>query len=133
MYKLTLNEKVRFHGWIAHQDINRFYLQADFLVHTSLHEGECCVIEEALALGLPVIASRVGIANDVIIHGENGFLFSPGDKNGLYEVLSELPHRVKTCNSYSEAAYKTAEEKLDRSRSIQKLMQIYNEMKLRKM
>jgi glycosyltransferase involved in cell wall biosynthesis len=50
---------------------------ATFLIHASSYEGMSNVILEALASGLPVIASKIPGNDELIEDGKNGFLFEP--------------------------------------------------------
>lgn len=63
----------------------------DALVVPSLvPETFSIVAREAFALGLPVIASRIGALGDAIRPGDNGWLFEPGDALGLADLLRQL-------------------------------------------
>ncbi len=64
--------------------IRQLMQQAAFLVFPSeWYEGFPMVLLEAFALGLPVLASRLGSMIDIIQDGENGLLFSPGNAEDL--------------------------------------------------
>ena len=68
----------------------------DVYVHTALAESFGLVLIEALALGKPIVTSRVGIAEEVITEGENGFLFEAGNSAGLRSALeSALDERTR--------------------------------------
>lgn len=56
-----------------------YYHDADAFILTSLLEGTPNVIMEAMACGLPVVATRVGGVPELIEHGSTGFLVDPGD------------------------------------------------------
>lgn len=71
-------------------DINDFYGQSNIFVLTSDWEGTPNVVLEAMASGLPVVASRVGGIPDLIQPGKTGFLVNPGDDNSLVSLLLEL-------------------------------------------
>jgi len=55
-------------------DVERFFAMSDMLVFPSGYETYGLVVLEALASGLPVVATRVGCAPDVVVDGENGYL-----------------------------------------------------------
>ncbi|MFQ6115467.1 MAG: glycosyltransferase, partial [bacterium] len=123
--ELGIAQRVVFHGWIPHQALPKIYACADIFVHTSWHEGEGFVIEEALASGLPVVSSKVGIALDVVMPGKNGFLFAPGDIDEFVAALEHLKDRPDECQRFGAVSRAIAEEKLDRSKQVEKLIRLY--------
>ena len=60
------------------------------LVLPSFSEGLGRVLMEAMALGKPVIGSKVGGIPDLIREGQSGFLFEPGNAKELAEKLKTL-------------------------------------------
>src|SRR5262249_22796397 len=52
-------------------------------------EGFGLVLLEAMARGRPIIASRVSAIPEIVVHGETGWLVSPGDSEGLRRALGE--------------------------------------------
>jgi glycosyltransferase involved in cell wall biosynthesis len=89
-----LPDVVQFTG--ATDDMARVYRSADVVVLCSDWEGTPNVLLEALACGLPVIASDVGGVSEIVKHGENGFLVPPGDVEQLVEHarrLAQSPQR----------------------------------------
>ena len=70
--------------------------QADAVISTSLFEGFSNVIVESLCLGTPIIASDCpGANNEVIIEGQNGFLFETGNAENLAEVIKTKWKEIK--------------------------------------
>lgn len=82
--------EVELHGQIAHGEVAQLLRGLDVLVAPSRSEGLGTVILEALATGLPVVASAAGGIPEVIRSGENGLLFTPGSVEELREVLKEV-------------------------------------------
>ena len=65
--------------------------RTDVLVVPSLwYETAALVIQEAFAAGVPVIAPRLGALQERVHHGQDGFLYPPGDCQALATVLSRL-------------------------------------------
>jgi glycosyltransferase involved in cell wall biosynthesis len=76
---LGLNECVDFVGRTPHEKIPDYLYQADIFVLPSLSEGFGIVILEAMACGLPIVATRVGGVPDIVEDGVNGYLVESGD------------------------------------------------------
>lgn len=66
------------------------YQQADMFVLTSDWEGTPNVVLEAMACGLPVIATRVGGVPDIVQSGETGFVVETGNEKLMVDLLSQL-------------------------------------------
>jgi len=75
--EMGLSGKVVFSGGRA--DIPHVLRALDVLTVTSIREGCCNVILEAMATGLPVVATAVGGNPDLLSHGQTGWLFPHGD------------------------------------------------------
>lgn len=69
-----LTKRVRLTGWVTPEQALEEIVNADILVIPSFSEGLPVVAIQALAAGVAVVASRVGSLDDVVVHGENGFL-----------------------------------------------------------
>lgn len=68
-------------------DIERYYRAADVFVLPSESEGLPNVILEAMASGLPCVASSVSGTNEIVIDGVTGWTFAPGDEGHLGRAL----------------------------------------------
>ena len=83
--------RVRFHGGVPHDRITEVISAIDVLVMPSIWpETSPIVIREALASGVPVVASRIGGIPETIEDGINGLLFDAGDVDDLHRALSRL-------------------------------------------
>jgi glycosyltransferase involved in cell wall biosynthesis len=92
-----LRERVRFVGEQDEGGLGFWYSRADLCVLASYHEGYGMVLAEALARGLPVIATRAGAIPDTV-PDDAGHLVPPGDPAAMAEalrrVLCEPEHRA---------------------------------------
>ncbi|MFN3929291.1 MAG: glycosyltransferase, partial [Thermoflexus sp.] len=88
------DRRIVFRGPFAPEDRSRIYRSIDLLVIPSISpETFSRVAREALVHRVPVAASRVGALPEVIWDGVNGFLFEPGDVEGLFRVLLRIVRR----------------------------------------
>lgn len=72
------------------EEIERYYRCADMFVLPSHGEGMPNVILEAMASGLPCVATRVSGTVDLILEGKTGFMFSPGNAEELGSAVALL-------------------------------------------
>ena len=89
--ELRISERVIFAG--SRRDVPDLIAAMDLVAHPSLSEAFPQVLVEALALGKPVVASRVGGALEIIQDGTTGLLVPAGDATALGAALSELLRR----------------------------------------
>ena len=81
--EVMANDRVVFTGYLTDDDLVQAYASADVFVFPSENDTFGNVVLEAMASGLPVVAARSGGPLDMVHHGENGFLFEPGDVRNL--------------------------------------------------
>jgi len=81
---------VGFLGWIPHEELPEIYKKADIFVLPSYTEALGMVIMEAMAVGLPVIATQTSGAKDLVEDGKTGFLVPIGNVVTLKEKIKVL-------------------------------------------
>lgn len=92
---LNVYERVAWKGKVLHEAIPSLLHSADFLLLTSLFEGEAVVVMEAFACGVLVAGTRVGLLADV---GDDEVTIESGDAIGLAEKIERLisqPERLQ--------------------------------------
>jgi glycosyltransferase involved in cell wall biosynthesis len=72
------------------RNVYDYIAHCDVLLMPSLHEGLPYTLLEAMALGIPVIASRVGGLAEVIQDGATGLLITPGNVSVLADAIRRL-------------------------------------------
>jgi glycosyltransferase involved in cell wall biosynthesis len=80
----------RFHLTGLRRDIPELLAAFDAFVLTSLWEGLPRVLPQAMAAGLPIVATAVDGTAEVVINGDNGILVPPGDRQKLSEAITSL-------------------------------------------
>jgi glycosyltransferase involved in cell wall biosynthesis len=89
--QLNLEGRVFFWGYKQNSELPRFYAVADVFVFTTRFDIWGLVLEEAMACGLPVVASsRAGATVDLVKDKENGFIVDPEDVEGVSELIERL-------------------------------------------
>src|SRR5690606_27458878 len=80
------------------------YLAAfDIFVYPSVREGLGSTLLDAMAFGLPIVASRAGGIPEIVEDGVNGLLIPPGDPDALVQALVRLLDDPALCASMRSA------------------------------
>ncbi|HLJ09590.1 MAG TPA: glycosyltransferase family 4 protein [Planctomycetaceae bacterium] len=101
----------RYIGWLSQDDLPRHMRQADFLAFPTIAEealGRSAV--EAMGVGRPVIASRIGGLQFTVTDGLTGLLFEPGNADDLACKIETLLDDPALCERMGKAARKRFEE-----------------------
>lgn len=116
--ELGIRGHVIFTGYV--DDVRGIYAISDVVVLSSWSEGLPQSILQAMAVGIPVVATRVGGVPEVVIHEETGILIEPGDheslSKGIIRVLKEHALRELIVNNAQKLVKNgyTATHMLDR-------------------
>jgi glycosyltransferase involved in cell wall biosynthesis len=97
-------QNVRFHGRADNAELRGLYQDADVLVLPSEREGMPLVLLEALAVGLPIVATDIPGNRDVVLPGRTGLLVPPSDPAQLRRALLEVTGDAQRYQRMSEAA-----------------------------
>lgn len=94
-------------------DVDQYLALYDVLVLPSRFDGRPLVVMEALACGIPVIASDVGGLADLVSDGVSGYLVPPADARSIADHIVRLAEDRLLLATMKNGARKLAEEKLD--------------------
>jgi glycosyltransferase involved in cell wall biosynthesis len=119
-----IDSNVTLLGW--QKDMPEIYRNLDIAVLTSLWEGLPCVFSEAMASGLPIVATNVDGAREAIVHGETGYLHRPHDIEGMAGSIIELARNPELRRQMG-ARGKSRVSEFDIATSVKRLEQAYTE------
>ncbi|HQZ15792.1 MAG TPA: glycosyltransferase family 4 protein [Vicinamibacteria bacterium] len=85
-----LKDHIQFTGRVSEQSLHALYAGSDVFLHPTRFEGSSLVTLEAMAHGLPVIATRAGGIPDKVKDGVNGYLVNPGDVEALSAAIVKM-------------------------------------------
>lgn len=97
---------------------------ADLIVSASLREGLPKAILEALAIGKPILASRVRGNKDLVEHGKNGYLYEPNDMNTFIYLFKKMLSDKALLKEFSENSLKLS-KKYDLNKILNDVTTIY--------
>lgn len=93
-------------GMVSRADMPKYYAAMDVLVHPTYREGFGMVIQEAGAMGIPVITTRIPGASEVMVDGESCLLVAPRNIEELQTAMKELASCPQLTRRLGAIAYK---------------------------
>jgi glycosyltransferase involved in cell wall biosynthesis len=121
--ELSLEEHVRFLGQV--RDVPALLRRARLFVLSSISEGISLTLLEAMARGLPVVATRVGGSPEVVAKGETGLLVPARDPAALARALLQMHRDPNACRRMGVAARERVERCFDVRRMVQEYEGLY--------
>lgn len=115
--------RVDVRGWLPKNEVLEALSQADVLVLPSHAEGFPNVVMEAMAAGLPVIATPVGAIPDSVTHGVNGLLVPVGDAGALADAIESYAKDRRRVEDHGRSAVQAARELHDRDTNCRRLLE----------
>jgi len=120
--QLGIEDHVVFAG--ERQDVPQILSNLDIFVLPSRYEGFGIAIIEAMAAGLPVIASAVGGIPEVVVHGQTGWLVPPGDPAALAQAIAQCAASPEQRSECGRRGY----ERVKRSFTIESAARRHEEL-----
>lgn len=121
---LRLKDKVVFTG--LRKDVENFLSIIDIFVQPStLKEGLPLALAEAAGMGLPLIATNIGGNAEIVINGENGFIVTEKNAQGLAEKIQYLIENQQARKRMGENSRKLWQEKFNLRKMIEEIEGLY--------
>ena len=124
MKKLNLKNEINFLGRIPREETSPYYQRADVFVLPSLNEGMSNAMLEALATGLPILATNTGGSKELIEEGENGYIIKKKNPQDIADKLEKLIKDPELRKKMGEASRKKALE-MSWEKVAKKYYQVY--------
>jgi glycosyltransferase involved in cell wall biosynthesis len=124
--ELGLRDRVLLPGWQG--DVRTHFEAMDVFALSSHREGLPNVLLEAMALGVPVVATRVNGVPRLVQDGRNGFLVDPGRADALSTALFGLLTNAGLRDLFRDAARRTVETRFSFPTRMQRLKRIYDDL-----
>ncbi|MBI4860241.1 MAG: glycosyltransferase [Candidatus Riflebacteria bacterium] len=124
--RLGLGGRVRVLG--ARDDVPALLQQAHVFVLSSRSEGMPGSVLEAMATGLPVVATRVGGTPEIVEDGRSGLLVEPGDRSALQQAIETVLSSPERRRAMGEAGLARVHERFTREAFIRAHELLYEEL-----
>ncbi len=126
--ELGIGGNVRLAGFVPEEFLPLYYNAADyFIIPSSSGEGLPLVLLEAMACGLPVIATKVGGTPEIIEDMKNGVLVPPREPRDLADAISRFLSDKELGVAIGEEARKTVEDRFTWEENVRQLRNVYDE------
>lgn len=121
-----IRDKVHFLG--HRPDVPRLLPHFDVLWSTSAYEGQSNAIMEAMAAGIPVVATDVAGTRDLVLPGETGYLVPLGDRAALAKHTNDLLNNPELARRLGEAGKQRMLKEFAVERMVEKYARLYREL-----
>jgi len=121
-------EHAHFLGAVDGATLHALYARADVFVHAPRYEGSSLVTLEAMAHGLPVVATRAGGIPDKVLDGGTGRLVAPGEVEALSAALAELAADPARRQEMGRRGRQRAETDFAWERLIERVLALYRSL-----
>ncbi|HXF63751.1 MAG TPA: glycosyltransferase family 4 protein [Caldilineaceae bacterium] len=125
---LGIADGVEFAGRVDEQTKLAFYGRADLLVSASLMEGFGLAVGEAMACGVPVVATAAGSLPELVEDGVTGLLVPPADQNALATAILYLLQNPVLARRLGQAASERIDRLFRWERTTQQTLALYQQL-----
>lgn len=130
--KLNVEDNVILDTDLNQEKLIEAYKQCSVFVLSSGQETAPMAIAAAMAVGRPIIATRVGGIPMMVKHGVNGFIFEPGDVNMLSKRLIELLSSEDKITEFGKQSRRIAESRFTSEVVAEKTTNVYRKLLINK-
>lgn len=125
---VDLEKHIIFTGLLSPYEIKKIYSLIDIFILPSLTEGICLALLEAMAMGIPVIATAVGGNPEVVDNGKAGFLVPPADSTAIAKVVIELLKDKNKYGFFSTAGKNFVKKEFSCNKMVKEMEEVYKKL-----
>ena len=123
-HNLGIGDRVRFAGWLKDEALVAEYRRANLFPYPSRHEGMPNAVLEAMAAGLPVIATRIAGNEELVLDGKTGILVEKENQLAFEKALARLLDAPAKRQALGEAARRRVQADYPWERVASRYLQI---------
>lgn len=123
---LGIGVRVTFAGQVS--NVQPYYAASDVLVNSSHSEGSPYVLLEAMAAGLPIVATAVGGVSEMVENNETTLLVPPSDPQAMADAIARLLSDKQLAARLAENASELVSSRFSPETYVQSLAEIYREV-----
>ncbi|WP_342586770.1 glycosyltransferase [Limnoraphis robusta] len=132
--ELNVSENVKILGWMTQEEVRQLYTDSHLFILSSVtatdgdKEGQGLVLQEAQAMGLPVLSTIHNGIPDGVLDGKSGFLVPEKDVDALAEKLSFLLKNPEKWLEMGQSGRAFVEENYEINKLNDQLVEIYSKL-----
>jgi|Deesub1362B_J571_1020462.scaffolds.fasta_scaffold02227_5 glycosyltransferase involved in cell wall biosynthesis len=123
-----LKDRIIFRGRVSEEELYREFAECSLLCLPSVEESSPMVVEQAMAAGKPVVASRVGGIPYLVEDGKSGYLVDYADEKGLANALMKICSDPDTQKRMGQRGREIACQRFDPARIAEKTLEVYRKV-----
>ena len=124
--ELNVGRNVRFLG--MRNNVEQILATSDVYVYPSIWQEACALgLIEAMACGLPIVATSVGGTPEIVVDGVTGIIIKPQDSQSISDALEVLYNDRQKCELMGQKSFERSQEMFDLDRQIKETINVYKE------
>ena len=124
--QIKLSSNIKLMGRLSNHDALSVVSMAHIYLQTSLWEALSISVIEAMALGLPILATSIPANSSVVMHARNGYLFDKNHKQMAVEKILKLFNDNVLLNAFSEQSVMICSQVYDCQKNFESLLLEYS-------
>lgn len=123
--ELGIEGHVKWHGMLKQHQLREVLNEAQVFFHPSVSESLPVALLEAMAMEMPVVATRVGGIPEAVVDGETGFLADFGDVEGLAQAIKKLWADAELRKAFGKSARQRVVREFTVEREVEQWVDLY--------